>query len=133
MWLRNTENTCFWCDKISTLHDITKQGLFSRNLCEFVSDAEFFSEIYQILSDIQVTSGQFLASKWQLYCHMMMSRMQFIQNGFNKPSNFTSRPKNDKDVRLTLQVVISQKGMTRWRQKSRASEDITVFDHVRSS
>ena len=60
-----------------------------------------------------VTSGQLIAAKGQSGCHMMISGMKFIQNGFNKPSNFSSRPKNDKDVSLTLQVVISQKGMTR--------------------
>ena len=63
MSLKTRENTCFSCNKISTVQNTTKQGLFLRNLCEFVSDAEFFSEIYQILSDIQITSGQFLASK----------------------------------------------------------------------
>ena len=42
-------------------------------------------------------------------CHILMPRMQLIQNGSNKPSNFTLRPITDKNVRLALQVVISKK------------------------
>ena len=94
-----------------------------------------FPEIRWIFSDIQAKSGWSLVSKWPLHSQILMSSMIRIQIGSNKPLHFTLRLRKDKNVGLALQVVISKKGMTRWRQKWGASEDITVFDrhHVQSA
>ena len=63
-----------------------------------------------------ITALQFEGQIWltdngkgAIRCPIPMPRMQLIQNGSNKPSNFTLRPITDKNVRLALQVVISKK------------------------